>query len=111
MFVGLQKASRTPHKERGSRRLLALVGRRPCFSSLEQNRWLRKSQSQVVPFATASQQWIWLTSWLSSVLRCCARAQENSSMAGSDVLKPARSANAKAVFWVVNQSKRLARLA
>src|SRR5438876_1756563 len=95
-------------KEQGSLSLLLCPpGKRPSFSFLSLKNWTRKSKRWFVSFAKAIQKQTWLTSWFNSLPRCYIHVQENSSTSGLKTSGPARSANSKALFWVLNETKRL----
>src|SRR2546430_2015278 len=111
LFASFQVAKRRHQKEPSSLPLLCPPGERPFFSFLGLKNWTQKSKRRFASFAKAIQKQTWLTSWFNSLPKCYVHVQENSSTSGLKTSEPARSANSKALFWVLNETKRLLRQA
>ena len=102
----LPGARRMHPKEPSSLPLLCPPGKRPSFSFLNLKNWRRKSKRRFASFAKAIQKQTWPMTSFNSLPRCCAHVQENSSTPGLRKSEPAKSANCKALFWVLNETKR-----
>src|SRR5579859_2937989 len=68
---------------------------------------MKQNSKPFSSFAKAIQKWISPTTWSNNLHTCCAHGQESSSMPGLRKQEAARSANCKALFWVLNEIRPL----